>query len=165
MLEYYRNDNYKNFNQLYSKYKDHRSLSQHKLTLDQAFYSFSKGNYYNLIVYSLIPIFDGVLAHISANDTHQFRPRLDNVLNFNLDDIPDEDAVKIYALLITFDVIEIFCKRQGTFGVDPEPSNLNRHYILHGRSEKQFSEIDCLKLFNFIFALLYLDETKVLAPT
>lgn len=39
-----------------------------------------------------------------------------------------------------------------------EPKELNRHWIMHGRSRRRKTEHDCVKLIYFIYGILLIDE-------
>jgi len=167
MLEYYSGNNYKIFKDMYSKYKDHSFLTRHKFTLEQAFDAFVEGKYYNLSVYSLLAVFDGVLAVVTNNETNRFNERFKNLKSISIDEFMDayvslsEDGISLGAFLYTFDAINSIVRDKDTylkFGIDSDPKELNRDFILHGRSDKTFTETDCLKIFNFIFALLYYSD-------
>ena len=40
-----------------------------------------------------------------------------------------------------------------------EPEEINRHWLLHGRSEYDISEIDCIRLINAIQSLCMIYDT------
>jgi len=154
MLDYHKKSGYKNFKQLYAKYKDNTLLSQqHKVTLKQAYDSIYEGKH-NTIAYSLTAIFDSILAKVAGEDTHKFLKRLDRLPNTESNIVLDSFEIEDMTFVQTVEAINRFCKIS-YFDKDPEPAELNRHWIMHGRSSKQFTEVDCLKLFGFIFALLY----------
>ena len=156
MHEYFTKDDYANFKQLYDEYKVHESVAQHKLTLEQAAENFIEGKQYNLIAYALVSVFDGTLSNITKINKTFFAKRINKLIDNNatLDEILDKVGVKGLAFMYTFDAIEEFVEFTD-FDNDTEPHSLNRHWIAHGRSTKLFTEIDCLKLFNFIFALVF----------
>ena len=41
---------------------------------------------------------------------------------------------------------------------DPEPKILNRHWIMHGRSLRRKTKLDCVKMIRFIYGIILLDE-------
>jgi len=158
MQSYYKNDDYANFINLFETYKDNIHLSQHKTTLKKTYDLFLVGEYSHILVYSLVAIFDSVLSNVSKNDAHYFSERLNSLNKIASVKIFEPQTLITFAFKCTFNAMERFNDNSYKFENGIEPPELNRHWIMHGRSKKQFNEIDCLKLFNFIFSTLYISE-------
>lgn len=157
MYDYYKKDNYRVFKESYSRYKNNAILKQHTNTLEQAFEAFWGNKYYNLIVYSLLAIYDGVLDSVTniSEKSYQFSPRLDKIKTNVVSEMRESAQLKLWTFLYTFSSIRSLTDMRTDFRKDIEPFKLNRDWIMHGRSTKKFTEIDCLKIFNFVFSLLY----------
>ena len=69
---------------------------------------------------------------------------------------PQPNALHLLMLLWTLDAIETFA---ASHDFDKcELPTMNRNWIMHGRSTREFTDIDCIKLYIFIFSLLKLDD-------
>ena len=40
---------------------------------------------------------------------------------------------------------------------DEEPQLLNRNWIMHGRSQREYKRIDCIKLLRFLYGIILVD--------
>jgi metal-dependent hydrolase (beta-lactamase superfamily II) len=69
----------------------------------------------------------------------------------------ENDEFSVFALLITFrETMESF-SRNSDFK-KKEPKNLNRHWIMHGRSRRRKTKLDCIKTIRFIYGIILIDE-------
>lgn len=67
---------------------------------------------------------------------------------------PSMKDISKFTIIKSLDIsLEILYKNYN-FKIDPEPKNISRHYILHGRSVSNKSKIDCLKIYSIIYGLL-----------
>lgn len=69
----------------------------------------------------------------------------------------DELEGKDFLLIITYPTaIDLFGKRSD-FRCG-EPDMLNRHWIMHGRTVKEYSRLDCVKVLNMIYGTIRMGE-------
>lgn len=52
--------------------------------------------------------------------------------------------------------LELFGKKSDF--LSPEPTLLNRHWIMHGRTNKQYSFLDCIKVLNMIYGTIRMGQ-------
>ena len=73
--------------------------------------------------------------------------------DFYLNDLEAKD----YALFLTYrDALDLFGKK---FEFDEdEPELLNRHWIAHGRSNREYTRLDCIKVLNMIYGTIRMTE-------
>lgn len=113
---------------------------------------------YNLAVVGFTSVFDGALSNVSGMTDTNINKRLDPIIK-KLEEKEDIDNAEyaILALLLTFQ------KTMGKFTLHSdfshkEPSYLNRHWIMHGRSQKRRTKIDCIRLINIIYGLILINQ-------
>lgn len=106
---------------------------------------------------SLLTIIEGLLSEFSANknDVRMIktcRDERDNVLSSS------DNVLKnsVWETLYIF-IENLYKKSQ--FELD-EPVDLNRNWLLHGRSRYELGKNDCIFLFNTVFSLAYALEHK-----
>ena len=69
----------------------------------------------------------------------------------------ENDEFSVFALLITFrETMESFSHNSDF--KKKEPKNLNRHWIMHGRSRRRKTKLDCIKTIRFIYGIILIDE-------
>ena len=112
-----------------------------------------------LALLGFISIIDGLLSDVSNKIT---ATSICGRANSILEKLENSEAVEYndyaeLALLITFrDSMEVL-------GADSrfnqkEPKALNRHWIMHGRSRRKKTKLDCVKMIRFIYGIILLDE-------
>jgi CRP-like cAMP-binding protein len=70
----------------------------------------------------------------------------------------DENEIALIMLSITFQKAVEILSAKSDFS-KKEPDNLNRHWIMHGRSRSEKTKLDCIKLMKREFGFL-LDDAK-----
>jgi len=110
--------------------------------------TFKKGRYL-ISTTSLITILEGILSQF-GNDKKDIR--MIKICRFQMDRTKNDRKFINHLVWTSFFhfISELYNKSE--FDKD-EPESLNRHWILHGRTDKQLGEADCLRLFNAIYSL------------
>lgn len=109
---------------------------------------------YELAVIGLLPVIDGLLSDVSGNTTTNIFTRADFILQkAENDESISSDEISVIALAWTFRETMQSLSANINFS-QKEPKNLNRHWIMHGRSRRKKTRLDCVKLFNFIYAII-----------
>ena len=123
----------------------------------QAVRAFQNGDS-DLAVTGFTSVFDGLLADISKNPTSKLPPRIEAIKEkLKTDEVLNHDEYATLTWAITFEkTMDSFCvfsdfKRK-------EPKGLNRHWIVHGRSTRKKTKLDCVKMINLIYGLLLIAE-------
>lgn len=111
-----------------------------------------------LSILGFISIIDGLLSDVSYNSTTSVYKRADAILNkIENSEAIENDDYAILSLVMTFrDTMESFSKNE-SFD-NPEPKNLNRHWIMHGRSRRRKTKLDCIKMIRFIYGIILIDK-------
>ena len=111
-----------------------------------------------LALFGFIAIIDGLLSDVSKNSTTGIFKRIDPILKkLEEREVIGNDEYAELVFLMTFrDTMESFSKNI-TFE-SKEPKNLNRHWIMHGRSRRRKTRLDCIKMIRFIYSIILLDK-------
>ena len=152
---------------LKSKYADIKGIAQNCLEKPhlkpyeklfiQSMVAFDEGNS-ELSILGFISIIDGLLSDVSNDATPKIFQRADAILRKIEDNEEIEnDEFSVFALLITFrETMESFSHNSDF--KKKEPKNLNRHWIMHGRSRRRKTKLDCIKTIRFIYGIILIDE-------
>lgn len=124
---------------------------------DQSVTAFKNGQS-DLAVVGFTSIIDGLLTDISGNHTTKIATRACAIMDkFEQNETVDSDEYALIILMLTFQkTMESFSANSDFKG--KEPKGLNRHWIMHGRSKRRKTKLDCVKLINFIYGILLIDE-------
>lgn len=120
-----------------------------------------KNGHYNLAMVGLIAVLDKTLAEYSGQiNNPRLKPRYQAIIqkvedrgDHFIDDIDGKD----YLLLITYPEALSSFVDNSDFSKD-EPHILNRHWIMHGRTQKEYTKLDCHKILNMIYGTIRLGE-------
>jgi len=104
----------------------------------------------DLAVIGLTSIFDGLLSEASGLPTSNFEKRVSSILD-KLRSKPyiNSEERAFITLIMTFQKTTESFTTYLNFG-EEEPKELNRHWIMHGRSHRKKTELDCIKLIRLI---------------
>ena len=123
---------------------------------------------YDLALVGLVAIFDGALTVATNNTTSNIQKRLDEI-NLRLDglseeewELLDESDITIFGMHITWtQTMNEFRKCSNFAAPETEPKDLNRHWIAHGRKTSGATKLDCCKMINALYGLMYFSNVYV----
>lgn len=149
-------EKYKSVFETLKKCKNSKIVTNKRL-IDQVAFSFENGKN-DIAVLGLIALIDDALSFatgdFSTSICNRANPLIDKIEN---DESIESDEFSILVLLITFrETVESFGKFSDFYS--PEEKKLNRHRIAHGHSYKRKTKLDCVKLINFLYGIILLDE-------
>jgi hypothetical protein len=139
--------------------REMKSVSDIRL-FDQVLHAYKNGHY-QLACIGLFAIIDGVLSDLSNNTTTSFQKRVD-VIKARVTEktrLSDLDKKTIVICLSINEVRESMCKNINFS--DPEPVNLNRNWLLHGRTDEDRTRFDFIKEMLFLDAIQYVGNLKL----
>lgn len=118
---------------------------------------------YDLTLVGVVAVFDGVLSVVTNDDSTQLYTRL-NKIESKLKDLSDEEwelldesDITAFGIYITWtESMKGFHKRSEFSIPETEPKDLNRHWIAHGRKTIIATKLDCCKMINALYGLIYL---------
>lgn len=156
VLSYYQEDNKSNLNSLICRCEHASQIEPYKELFSQVITSY-KLKHYHLACIGLFTITDGLLSYITQQETPNYKKRLETIKGKIDKHTPlsefDKRAICIY---IATENINNTIFSDSDFHTD-EPDEINRHWTLHGRTSKQFCELDFIKVLLWIDALIILD--------
>lgn len=139
----------KNFNLMTKHVKNSNIKVVQKELFNQCLESFNSRSYL-ICTTALMTILEGLLSEF-GNDKKDIR--MIRICRFQMDQTKTDKKIINHLVWISFFnfIKELYDK--SAFD-ESEPDRINRHWILHGRSDKQVGEADCLRLFNAIYSLV-----------
>lgn len=157
LLYYSTKNGNENINYVIDELKKSRFVIKYLKSFEDSVTAYN-GGLYNAALTSLVSIFDGVLADVSGMSRTNIDSRVKAAI-FSLENNKELSDVDfpILVLISSFDgAMELF----GAYSdfEKEEPNYLNRHWIAHGRSTKQRTQLDCIKVFRLIYGLILIYE-------
>lgn len=118
---------------------------------------------YDLTLVGVVTVFDGVLSTVTNDDTTKIYKRL-NQIKYKLKNLSeeewkllDESEITAFGIYITWiESMKGFQKYSDFSKPETEPKDLNRHWITHGRKTIIATKLDCCKMINALYGLIYL---------
>lgn len=136
----------------------HPLLQQHTQLIEQAFHAYECGNY-ALSILGMLAAIDALLSNVSGmiNSTGMMQ-RINSILDKLSQKIPVtkrelKDAYLVCTTAITLKGLTI----NRNFD-EPDPEGINRHWLMHGRSRREISRLDCIKMLRLINGILLMHE-------
>lgn len=140
-------------------------INSYKKPLQEIIVAFSNGLYFPAAT-GIISLYDGLLSQTSNNSISSLLMRLDPMM---------EQAMSIFLKnkgSSNPEVIDFLQNHLGVFSFliannqfcmtsdfsSKEPSYINRHWLAHGRYQRDIGELDCIKLFRLLNGLLLTAE-------
>lgn len=109
-------------------------------------------------MFRIIATIDGLITDFSGLHEVTIRNRYKAIeLKLeNVEEIKDTDISFITLLHTIEHCLELF---NSYISFDKkEPNHLNRHWIMHGRSRKKFTKLDCIKIVNLLYVLILINN-------
>lgn len=104
---------------------------------------------YAVCATSLLSVIEGVLSEFSDDKSDV---RMMKVCQKHVDEFPADGSSILKHVWISYNNFIRNLYQKSDFKQD-EPDEVNRHWLLHGRSDYEIEEIDCLRLFNAVDSL------------
>jgi len=104
---------------------------------------------YAVCATSLLAVIEGVLSEFSDDKADV---RMMKVCQKHIDEYPEDGGAILRHVWISYNNFIKNVYQKSDFKAD-EPDTINRHWLLHGRSDFEIEEIDCLRLFNAVESL------------
>ena len=159
MSQYYFGNDETNMNRLIARCQEAPQTHAYQDLYFQVISAYRLG-YYQLACIGLFSLIDGVLADVSdrIKDT-RFKHRLSIAEKkfedkLELNEI-DRKTLCIHSALQAFDA-SIFCNSDFS---KEEPASVNRHWDVHGRTRREHTKIDFLKVLLWLDAIIYISES------
>lgn len=146
-------DKFRKVNNIIDLCSNHAIIALHGRIFSQTVAAY-KNKQYDLAAVGIISVIDGVLSDISGDTaTSIFRRANAILIKVEETDSLENEEVAVLALTWTFrETMELISAKSDFNG--KEPKNLNRHWIMHGHSLRRRTQLDCIKLYNFLYGIL-----------
>lgn len=126
-----------------------------KRGIEECVYAYENEKYIIASI-TLLTIVEGVL---SGFETNKKNTRMMKVCQMQADKtVESEDIIEKYSWISYNNFIKKLYE-PSDFGAT-EPSFINRHWILHGRTEYNLTNLDCLRLFNALSTICYIVDME-----
>lgn len=163
--DYYFGNNEQCFQELLNHCKVNLKTKSKKHLMDECEQAYLN-QHYHLACVGLFSLADGLLTEFTENNVTSVSKRLKKLYDTMIVDKPASNHdVRLFFILDAMfywdeenDAKEIKCRPLFSFYDfnNPEPDFLNRHWIVHGRTERNFSRLDVLRILQWIDGLFYL---------
>lgn len=117
---------------------------------------------YDLAVIGFIAMVDGLLSDVSKDQaTTQIGRRAKKILDKLEKKSPIvSDEYAYLTMLVSFEKAFYVLQLSSDFEKE-EPDNLNRHWIMHGRSTRKKTKLDCIKVIRMIYGILLINKIEM----
>ena len=106
-------------------------------------------------------VIDGELSVVTGNPGTNIKRRIEPLLEkLDDDEVLSEDEYSLFSLYLTVDATMKTFAASSNFGNEKEPQYINRHWTMHGRTERRKTKMDCVKLLRFLYAIILLDKIE-----
>lgn len=134
-------------------------LHNHQRIFEQAISAYHREDY-DISIVAMFSIIDGLLTRYSGNLATGMKERSKQIFESINEDVPlNDDEFSVLILYMTFCATIESLSKSIHFSQD-EPRNLNRHWVMHGRSTRDFTALDCMKLVNCIYGILLIGNMQ-----
>lgn len=140
------------------------SVLKEKKTLYSHCVSAYRKQHYDLACIGFIGIIEYLMPKISGDITTKSASHIQIILQ-KMETGASLNNVE-FSFVAVFLSFETVIKSLFSFSKfsEAEPSNLNRHWIAHARTQKAYNKLDCVKLINLIYGLLIIGSIQVNDP-
>ena len=118
-----------------------------------------RNKHYDLALIGILSVVDSVLSDTSKQikNTSIFKRGAALIEKLENNETLDNDEYAVITLVMTFEATMTTLGANSDFS-KKEPTGLNRHWIMHGRSGRRRTQLDCIKLFHFLYGILIVNE-------
>lgn len=141
---------------IYEDILSYPGLRGNKKLWEESF-SCLKEKKYDIALLGFFAILDGALSFVAGTEQTQIQARFGKILESCQINFESQDIGYTFKLFK-----ETACKTAESLGESSsfkgeEPNTLNRHWRVHGRSNRAVSELDCVKIIRLIYGLKIYD--------
>lgn len=153
---YTENENYE-INAVIERCQHAKQLSAYSSLFSQILIAYQY-KHYNLACLGMLAVVDGTLSDVSENQKTGYKVRLQEIEKkisdkFELTDLEK----KLMCIYVAMDHFEESIFKNSDFSQD-EPDDLNRHWMIHGRTRREYTNLDFIKIILWLDAIIFLDD-------
>lgn len=155
--QYYTENDDHEINDVIVRCKQAKQTSAYSELLSQTIDAY-QAKHYHLACLGMLAMVDGTLSDVSENKKPGFKIRLDEIEKKIADKFELTDLEKkLMCIYISMGEFEESIFKNSDFS-KAEPNVLNRHWIMHGRTRREYANIDFIKTILWLDAIIFLDE-------
>lgn len=155
--KYYFNNNEQNMTVLVERCGFLSEITNYKELYYQTIEAYNK-KHYHLACIGIFSILDGILADVSEITNTNFKLRIEAIENKFKDKVElNEVDRKTLCIYTAIEKIENTLFAFSDFSKD-EPNTLNRHWLVHGRTRKEYTNYDFLKILLWVDGISYIHQ-------
>ncbi len=160
VLQYYLQNDAQHMDNLIKRCLNAKQIINYRQFYSQIIDSYNR-THYQIACVGLFSIVDGILSDVeSTMNNTSFEKRLKSIENKVVEKIElDEFDIKLICIVESIDKFNSSIFAFSDFS-QKEPDNLNRNWLLHGRTRREYSQYDFLKILLWLDALIFLDNTN-----
>ena len=143
----------------------HPLLSNQQTLLSQTFEAYTNKQY-NLAIIGLFPIIDialtNAITEFERNKTY-IKKRCEKLFEKLKNEKLGNKEYSIITFLKTFQSAKETFIANSDFSQD-EPEYPNRHWVMHGRATRIYTDLDYIKILRFLYGILIIKDLKKNQP-
>ena len=148
MEQFYAYDDYRNMKAMLKEIQESKIKEGLKKLVNECWSAFNS-KMYAICATSLLSVIEGILSEFSDDKQDV---RMMKVCQKHVDSFPSDGSTIMKHVWISYNQFIRNLYQKSDFTAN-EPDIINRHWLLHGRSDFEVEEIECMKLFNAIHSL------------
>lgn len=148
MEQFYTYDNYRNMKTMVKGIRESEIKAGLVKLVNECWNAFNN-KMYAICATSLLSVIEGILSEFS-DDKQDIR--MMKVCQKQVDTFPNDGSTIMKHVWISYNQFIRSLYQKSDFTAE-EPKAINRHWLLHGRSDFEVAEIECIKLFNAVHSL------------
>lgn len=158
MQGYYESNNGEQINTMLEHCREAEIIQPQSDLYSQIEWSY-RNERYNLAAVGLMALLDGMMAVASGDIGTSLKKKLDLIMNkMSLEQMLSKEEVSILTFTKTIQATNNTMFAHSDFSQVAEPQEINRHWIVHGRTTRQYTKLDCIKMFSMLCGIILLDE-------
>lgn len=157
MLDFYEKDSFEQVENAITLCTQCKLIENRKKLFLQTISAYRE-NKFNLAIVGLMTVIDSVISEASSDSSSTFKGKLDKIKNkISLEQALTKEEISFMVLTNTieetYSTMFCFSSFEGL-----EPVYINRHWIIHGRTTREYKKIDCIKVLNMLCGIILIDE-------
>ena len=148
MEQFYAYDDYRNMKAMLKGIQESKIKEGLKKLVNECWNAFNS-KMYAICATSLLSVIEGILSEFSDDKQDV---RMMKVCQKHVDSFPSDGSTIMKHVWISYNQFIRNLYQKSDFTAN-EPDIINRHWLLHGSSDFEVEEIECMKLFNAIHSL------------
>ena len=132
-------------------------IKEHNLIFSQAVDAY-RHEAYDLSIVGLLAVLDGILSEFSGDNTTRMKQRMEEIVEELDNGNPlQEEEYAVLMLGVTFYSTVESLSKSIDFSIR-EPEEINRHWIMHGRSVRKKTPLQCIKIIHCIYGAILINN-------